>query len=292
MKDRRTLLLGLCAATLLASCRFSSPLPEPAPAALQVRVLQHEAQSASGEWTYFGKALKLALDKTDGGYEFVIIDRPGEQDQSLRSVGEDRTLDVTWTMTSSSREAKYRPVRIPLLRGLLGYRVLLIREGDPRFDEVMTAADLRALTAGQGVGWPDVPILTAAGLPVATGADFEGLFDLLEQGAVDYFPRGVTEAWDELGDHPDLKVEDHLLLRYRAAIYFFVHPEADDLAVRIERGLRAAMADGSLDVLFEEHYGEVIRRSLLPYRTIIELDNPGFPAETPLDEALWFDPAK
>ena len=156
---------------------------------LTVRVLKQEAEAAAGEWTYYAQAQALALDRTEkefGRYEFEVIDLPMEQDRSLRSLAEGRFVDVTWTMTSTEREASLRPIRIPLLKGLLGYRLFLIRNDDRRFDSIRTAEELAPMQAGQGVGWPDVDILQAGGLSVQTGHDFEGLFGMLERGRFDY----------------------------------------------------------------------------------------------------------
>ena len=222
----------------------------------------------AGYWhEYFLGVLTLALDRTvtpDGPYEIqaseLVMDH---QDRALRCVKQGVLVDVAWAMTTRAREQDMLPVRIPLTRGLIGYRLLVVRKADlPRFAAVNDRAGLQAFTAGQGVDWPDTDILRANGLPVMTGRDFTGLFQMLRRGRFDYFPRGVVEAWGEresgLGGD-DLVVEPRLLIQYPAAVYFFVNREATDLARRIEDGLRHAIADGGFDDLFNETHRDVSR---------------------------------
>jgi hypothetical protein len=53
-----------------------------------------------------------------------------------------------------------------------------------------------------------------------------------------------------------------------------------------------ALADGSFDLLFQQYFGEIIKRSNLEGRTVLELVNPLLPPETPLQrKALWYRPS-
>jgi hypothetical protein len=73
-------------------------------------------------------------------------------------------LDVLWSMTSKDRKQKALPVRIPLLRGLLGYRMFIICQRDQqRFSNITTLSQLQYLTAGQGPHWADTKTLCANG---------------------------------------------------------------------------------------------------------------------------------
>ena len=63
------------------------------------------------------------------------------------------------------------------------------------------------------------------------------------------------------------------------------------MAKRIEAGLEAMIADGSLHALFEKHKGELISRSKLMNRQLLSLPNPFLPAATPLSrKELWYTP--
>ena len=68
----------------------------------------------------------------------------------------------------AEREQALLAIRIPLFKGLIGTRLLLINATDqPRFDQITGGAQLRVLHAGQGHDWPDTDILLHNGYAVA-----------------------------------------------------------------------------------------------------------------------------
>ncbi|MFT4924251.1 MAG: hypothetical protein ACI8WB_000329 [Phenylobacterium sp.] len=203
-------------------------------------------------------------------------------------------LDVLWTATTVAREKALLPVRIPLLKGLLGYRVFIIRAGDQaKFAAINTLEQLQALTAGQGHDWPDTQILRANFVKVETTSTYDGLFAMLKAKRFDYFPRGVNEAWAELASHQDkaFMVEKSLLIHYPLPTYFFVAPGNTALANRLEQGLRMAQQDGSFEQLFYAYLNsdDGVKLDGLKDRKMIKLVNPFLPVLTPVDEKdLWY----
>lgn len=136
------------------------------------------------------------------------------------------TNSIMWTISNKAREKILRPIRIPLFKGLLGYRSLVIRKQDQaRFAQVNSSADLAQYAAGQGAEWPDTHILRANQLPVVEGTTHENLYKMLVAGRFDYFPRGITETREEeeLIKFHDVMVEPHLILYYPTVMYFFVN---------------------------------------------------------------------
>lgn len=238
--------------------------------------------------------LTLALQKTGKPYEL----KPEEAFMlQVRAISELERggLDVLWTMTTAEREKMLLPVRIPIDRGMLGWRLLLVRQNAlPRFAAVTTPGQLKALTAGQGFDWPDTPVLREAGFTVDTSVRYADIFRKLASGRIDYFPRSVQEIWDELELHAGegLAVEPTLALHYPAAMYFFVSRDRPALGADIRKGLEAALADGSFEALFQRHFGAALKRADLARRSVIELANPLLPPQTPLgDRSLWYLPA-
>ena len=189
------------------------------------------------------------------------------------------------------------PVRIPVERGLLGYRVLLVRGADlGRFAQVSSLADLRPFRFGLMPTWDDAPVMRAADLQVVPGEDHDGLFRMLAAGRFDAFSRGATEILPEF-DHarqtPGLTVEPHLLLHYPLPVYFWFSPDEAGRrrAARVEAGLRAMIADGSLKKLFDAEYSALEARLDLGRRQVIELPNPLLDGQDPLGEPdLWYRP--
>lgn len=52
---------------------------------------------------------------------------PPQSRALLHLSGQDE-MDVVWTMTSEDRERNFFPIRIPIYKGLIGWRVGLIQE--------------------------------------------------------------------------------------------------------------------------------------------------------------------
>lgn len=244
--------------------------------------------------------LRAALDATlatDGPYTLESSGLVMNEARFFEEAARGRGVNVVWGATDAAREKALLPIRIPLSRGLLGYRLFLIRKGDQgRFDQVRTAADLRAFSFGLGFAWGDIPIYQAAGFTVQTSL-YDQLFPMLAGGRFDILSRGVNEIFDEFarfsGAEPGLAIEQHLALHYPYPFYFFVSPAQPQLAARIDKGLRTLVRDGRFERIFLRHNQSNIGQARLGERHVIELANPGLPAGTPLgDPRLWFRPGK
>lgn len=238
--------------------------------------------------------LHLALDKAGSQYKPVPSKRDQAQWRTLRQLESGNGMDVVWTFSSAEREEKLLPVRIPIDRGLLGWRLLLIRQQDTaRFAGISSAAQLQQLRAVQGHDWPDFTILQQNQFNVIASTHYQGMFTMLQLGRVDYFPRAITEIQSELHSHTALQlaIAPKLVLYYPAPLYYFVHPAKTQLAQDIEQGLRKAIDDGSMQQLFLQHFADDIALAQLQQRQIIRLHNPFLHDDTPLnDDSLWFNP--
>jgi ABC-type amino acid transport substrate-binding protein len=202
-------------------------------------------------------------------------------------------LDLTWTVTSREREALLRPIRIPLYRGLYGWRLLLVRRGDgARFAGVRSLAELAGFRMLQGSDWPDTAVLRANGLRVDTAPSFESLFKMLRVGRGDAFPRGLTEiAWEQPQQAEWFETEPGLALHYPSAEYFFVSPRNEALAALLARGMERLVASGEHERLLLQLHGDAIRAARLRERRVIVLRNPELPEATPLQRReLWWRP--
>jgi hypothetical protein len=239
-------------------------------------------------------AVELAFSRIDHNYRIKEV--PGQISQA-RNIDYVRSgdLDMMWAATNQEMEDMLLPVRIPLYKGLLGHRILIIhRDHHQRFDGIQTLEDLQRLTFGQGTTWADTAILRHNGLTVVTANKFDSLFYMADGNRFDAFPRGVQEPWAEIESRPhlELAVERRLMLVYRMPFYLFVSHDNPQLAADIERGLNLAIADGSFDELFfaAPTVQDVLQKSNLQGRLIFELDNPTLPPETPVDRPeLWLD---
>ncbi len=247
---------------------------------------------------YFTDLLQAALDVTRKEYGDASLQESREfvyQSRVLWLLEQGRVFDVAWTMTSSEREQNALPIRIPLMKGLLGVRLAIINKSNlSKFAGVHTLEDLRGYTALQGHDWPDTKILNANGLQVKTAPQYSEMFRLISRGRYDYFPRGVLEIFSELESttFTNLIAEPNLVLTYPAPVYFFVSNNNKPLANRLEKGLRQLLASGEFDRLLRGHPNHVkaLAAMNLEKRRVIRLKNPDLPPQTPLDDpALWWD---
>jgi len=246
---------------------------------------------------YYIKLLRLALDKGANDPSNILL-KPTKsymsQSRSFHQLINGKNIDVIWNGTSIAREKDLLPIRIPLIKGLIGYRVLVIHKKDQqKFAAISSIDDLKNYSAGQVNDWPDTKILRANHLKVVTSSTYLGLFNMLLSYRFDYFPRGANEAWRELEAHnnPDLMINKHILLRYTFPVYFFVNKNNKLLANTIQKGLERAIADGSFDQVFDAYHQHEKMFGTLPIeqRLIIELDNPILPPLTPINnKALWY----
>jgi len=244
------------------------------------------------EASYPVDLLQLALGKSGREYQLQPSAEVIPQSRAIALLRANEVIDVLWTVTSPERERLLLPVRIPIDRGVYGWRLFLIHaDAQPRFDAVTDLAGLAALTAGQGHDWPDLTILRAAGLKVTAGSSYDGLFEMLARERIDYYPRALPEVFVELQQRRQLplSVETTLALHYPSAMYFFVSPANPQLATALELGLEQAIVDGSFQRLFDHYFGAAIAQARLGERKVLEIDNPLLPdLLTRSDPRYWF----
>lgn len=239
------------------------------------------------------KLLALAFDQTGVKYKLTPSDRIFIQSKALKQLSENRELNVVWTSTDKSREKDFLPIRIPIYKGLIGWRVFLINQHKKsEFDRVNELDELRKYTPAQGHDWPDTKILQANGFNVFTTVSYMELFNSLVQSQSDFFPRSLVEAWDEvesLSTIDEIMVESRMGVRYPVAMYFFVNKQNTTLARVLTDGLEKAIANGEFEKLFLEYHAEDLRKANLNQRRFFLLDNPLLPEKTPLERPeLWY----
>lgn len=236
--------------------------------------------------------LELVLSKTD--YDFCQKETRKRVTlaRETKEVAKGR-LRLLWAGSGPSAEEQLRPVRIPVFKGLVGYRVLIIRNGDQeRFNKVQNLTDLRQFRAGSGEHWQDRRVLESAEIPLATSS-YPQLWPMLKNGRFDFMPFGVHEAWQHFPKHAEtLQVEKTILLYYPMAFYFYVHKDDDILYQALIDGMEAATRDGSYDEkLFNSTLVQhSVAKSNLQNRNVIILENPDVPEDTPNDrDEFWID---
>ncbi len=260
-----------------------------------VRVPRHITMP-DPQLAYVRRLVELALARAGSRLEVRPVDLDMAQGRTFIELASGRSpVDLLWTVTDRDREASgLLPVRIPIDRGMMGWRLLLVRRKElPQWARVRSLKALTGLLAGQGHDWPDTTILRANGLQVGTSSSYEALFRMLAAGRIDYFPRAILEVDAELagGRHPDLAIVPDLMLHYPAAAYLFVRPTRPKLAAELKAGLEAAVADGCFQRLHREQYAAVLKAHPVSAQGVLRLSNPLLPPETPVQRReLWLQP--
>ncbi len=247
-------------------------------------------------YEYRVELLKLALSKasdTPSAFLVQTYELPVTQSRGLLLLSKNE-VDVAFLATNTKRETDFLPIRIPILRGILGFRVFLIhKDSREDFAGIKTLDQLRRhYVAGFGSQWADYNILTSNEIRVMGVAAYESLFKMLVKKRFDFFPRGINEAWNEVESkgemYPDIAVEENIALYYPFPIYFFVNKRNSELANTIERGLRIALRDGSFRKLFLRYHNDIISQANMKGRTVFSLLNPTLPEGFPgLDTSWW-----
>lgn len=237
--------------------------------------------------------LQLALEKTGVNYELKASDRILLSGKAIRQLRENREVNVVWSMTDAQRERDLIPIRIPIAKGLIGLRLLVInKEQEAEFANVTSRQRLMTMSPLQGNEWPDTKILQANGFNVLTVPDFREGYTVLERESKAFFPRSVIEVVPELAEgrrNNKFTIAPNIALYYPTAMYYFVSKSNPTLARLIETGLQRALDDGSFDALFNKSYDSIIEDLDVERRQIFRLENPLLPELTPVSNTeLWY----
>ena len=238
--------------------------------------------------------LSLALDQTGVNYQLKHSENSLTKGKALDRLQDNREINIVWGMTNSQREKDLLPIRIPIFKGLIGWRLLLIRQDmAERFEYIQQLDHFIKLSPLQGRDWPDTKILQYNGFDVITERTSGALIKMLSNAQGDFFPRSIIEIWEELAESNvvnQIQVQPTLGIHYPSAIYFFVNKRSVPLANLIEKGLEKAIKNGKFEALFLDHYKANIDKSQIQKRTFYQLENTFLPEKTPLyRKELWFD---
>lgn len=264
--------------------------------AAELRVCQHDAS----RYAYRLELVGLILDRTAATHgELRVAAAEASDPPQERCLAQLRAgmVDLAYVPPNAERLRDLSMIPFDLHAGMLGYRLLLIhRDNAPRFAQVRTLDDLRQLRGGFGSQWSDFPLFALNRLPVVGTAHPENLLAMLTEHRFDYYHRALSEAWEEVGDHPErhpeLMVEPDLALVYPLPVYFAFNRADSELKQRFVEGLTLIQADGSFRELFLRHFGEQVRRSQLSQRRLLILQSDLPEGLPPADSRFWLQPSE
>lgn len=227
----------------------------------------------------------------ENNYQLVYDCQGLPKNRVLKLIANNGGIDVISAGATTERDRLLLPVRFPILKGLNGWRIALVtKDNEDLFLKHATLPAFKSLKAGQLHRWSDTKVIESNGINVEKGSSYEGLFTMLENNRFDYFPRSILEVRWEYEKHKanNILIEPYRLIHYPTAYYFYVNKRNTKLAIDITFGLEKALKDGSFDKIFHRYFGAAIKKVQEENRTVISLNNPFLPAETPLSRAeLW-----
>jgi len=241
--------------------------------------------------------LRLALAASPEPWRSMRIDAA-----SAEAVTQGRTelllqdghADIGAFGVSAQRLARLRPIRIDLLKGLIGLRMLVVRHEDSeRFGHMTDEEILHKVRYGTHQQWADVPIMQANGMQLELVSNSNKLYQMLATGRFEALSRGANEILGELRANaelaPHLTIESAHSLYYDYPVWFWVRHGNEPLAQALETGLHNILRDGSFRELFlEKHKAEIdfVRKSR---RRVIRLTSLALAeAIEPPDTSWWW----
>jgi hypothetical protein len=243
------------------------------------------------------RAMELTVPEF-GDYRVITRGSSMNRQRALSAMQSGKLLNVYFAPANPQWDKKTIAIKIPIRRGILSYRLLLVHEIDlPFFAQVKTLEYLKQLKAGLQTEWTTTEVFTRLGFNLKQAATYDGLFFMLENHRFNYIPRGIHEIYDELSARQALTqhivIEPSLALHLPMPTYTYVSPNEPQLAKRIEAGLLLMVKNGDLKKIFYKHFADDINKAQLHTRRIIEIANPLLTdQDLPRDPRLWFYPGE
>ncbi len=240
--------------------------------------------------------IKQILDNSGLDFSLYYYQKPGGHAIQIERVKRG-TITIQSFGAYAELERKLIPIRVPIFKGLIGYRIFLINKKDQKkFSKIKTLDDLRKLTGMEGKGWTDIKIMEDAGLPQREVSG-NAIYRMLNRGGrADYFSRAVYEAVGELQTlktaYPDIAIEKRIFLTYPFAMYFYVSPKYPGLAEMLRRSFQELVESGRFDRFFYRHHyiRSAIEKANLDNRVKFNIPNKYLSSETrKLPRSYWFD---
>jgi len=238
---------------------------------------------------YEREVLEAALNATEDTHGPWALkedktDYPAAEDEA--SVFRAKGFDIFGTVAGNSKLAKEQKILVPLplMKGLLGYRILIIRAVDKeKFSAIKSAQQLQPLRMGIPSTWADAELFRHNGYKVEEKGSFDDLFVRLENNEFDYVTFGANEVSGVFNERAaksgKLIVDSSLVVFYPFPLVFYVKPNNKALAARVTQGLQIISGNGELDKIFNRYFAADLTAVNLPARTMVKLKNPILPAE-------------
>lgn len=225
---------------------------------------------------YLQQQLNEALAITEDDYPSVRVIKVKlelVEERLLRNLNLAVT-DVVWAVCSDERNQQYTPIAVPLMAGLFGYRLSIVRKHDARFDTLSTLEPLQKMIAAQASKWLDASILQNNGITVLPTGRYAA-YRAIDHGLADFYPRSITEIEYEIvsSGFDSVKIAPHHALHYPMVFVLYVSKTNTALAERLRKGFQRIINNGRYSELLQQQSWFKQARQLLAGRQLIHLNN-------------------
>jgi hypothetical protein len=248
---------------------------------------------------YWEELLTTGLDITSeefGPYKIVIHEHSMSNERHMQEMKKGELINARVGLATPERESALIPIKIPIRRGLLNYRLLLANKSElSKFEGIETLEQLKTLKVGLLERWITSDILQHHNFELLRIPEYRSLLRMLQAKRFDYTVRGVNEIYTELDfNQPsgaDFAVVPNIGVYINSPTYLFISKRHPRLAKRIEIGFELMLKNGQFEQIFNKWHQNSIDRANLKSRKFITIDNPLLPAHMPTHRPeLWFHP--
>jgi len=227
IKIKRSNILIWCLSLKILVC-FSTKI-----CATETVLIYNPSSSQDSRYTYPKNLLQRTIDVTETEFGFAEVKNTTHlmtRARTLRELEQGVDVHVMAEAPKPEWDARLLSVRIPIRKGIQGYRLFLIKKRDQaRLNAISSFDAFINVPTGSGVGWSTTRVLKDNKFNVITGNNYDGLFGMLMLDRFTTFGRGINEAFDELAQHkqqyPELAIDEKFLLFIPLPTYFFVSPK-------------------------------------------------------------------
>ncbi len=195
-----------------------------------------------------------------------------------------RGFDLTTTVAGNPKfkPGGYLEVASPLCGGILGCRVLVVRQEDLTLFTEVSSEQLKKCVAGIPDTWADAKIMASNGYRLIEHGTLEDIFSLLQEKQCDYIPLGINEVEALFNQHAHiatgLAIEPTLMLYYPLPIVIYVNPDYTELHQLLCDGVKALQDSGQLQAFYQQYYADSVQCMQPQNRRLIYLKNPSLTA--------------
>ncbi len=229
---------------------------------------------------FFHELITEALENDGHSVKLVTEKLPQLRIKSYLDKGE---ISIYWMLESEERNNTYIPVSVALTNGLIGKRILFIREKDQYiYDRIRSLDDFRNLKAVgyMGMKWFDVKVWQANNLRYQeVSGNWKKIYQMISHSREPcYFSRGLNEIIAESSLYPEMAVEKKLVLIYDRDYLFYLSKEGINAGAVyknvITGALEKARDSGLIDKLVQKYWGDDFRHLDYDSRIKINLKTP------------------